>query len=226
MSTPLLEVRSLGVPFGDPPPIQDASWDLADGERIAVSGRSGSGKSVMLRALVGLLPATGTIRLSGQLTTELSAASFRVRVLHVPQTPPRLSGTIRDNLLAVRNLAAATERACPWEEVEEMLERLGIQSLLDAPAERISGGEAQRMGLVRALQLRPQVLLLDEPTAALDPESATAVESLVLDWVAKSTPAKPRAFLWVAHDTAQAQRIGTRFLEIRDGRCFVEQARA
>jgi putative ABC transport system ATP-binding protein len=90
------------------------------------------------------------------------------------------------------------------------------ESFLRQRRDNLSGGEAQLVALVRALQLQPDVLLLDEPTAALDAESAAAAESLVLQWLAASPD--ERALVWSSHDAAQTDRVATRQLHMADGR--------
>ena len=87
------------------------------------------------------------------------------------------------------------------------------RSLLEQDADKLSGGEAQRMGLVRAMQINPTVLLLDEPTSALDGETAIEIEALLTRWVADGD----RALVWVAHDPGQAERIASAVLRVADG---------
>lgn len=221
MSAPLLEVRDLGLGLKSPPLLTGVSWSLSEGERLIVSGPSGAGKSVMLRALVGLLPATGEVRLGGRETTALPPTEVRGRMVWVPQTAPRLPGTVRENITAVRLLTGVKERVAPWKETLESAAALGIAELMDTPADRISGGEAQRMGLLRALQLRPEILLLDEPTSALDPAAGRVVEEMIIGW---SGQEPGRGVVWVAHDRDQASRVGTCFLRVEGGTAVREAA--
>ena len=200
-SGPLLEVRSLSVTLEGKTLLDGVSLVLSPGDCLLVRGHSGRGKSLLLRAIVGLVPATGDVLVGGAPID--SPAAMRARVTWIPQTPPRLPGTLRDNLLAVRDHAAVRARVEPLETTLGRVEALGLTHVLDRPADQLSGGEAQRLGLVRALQLQPDVVLLDEPTSALDPDSRAAVVAHL------DAYRDGRALVWVAHsDAADALATG------------------
>ncbi len=210
----MLAVERLGIRLAGKQLLSDVSWQVESGGRLVVTGPSGAGKSVMLRSLVGLVPmSAGVVSLDGQPLTALAPPIARARVTYVPQTPPRLPGTMADNLKIVRGLDAVTDSLMPWDAVMALCERLSIAALLEQNADKLSGGEAQRMGLVRALQINPRVLLLDEPTSALDASAAQRAEELLTEWAAEDE----RAFVWVAHDQALAERLGSSVLRVADG---------
>jgi ABC-type bacteriocin/lantibiotic exporter with double-glycine peptidase domain len=154
------------------------------GERVAIMGASGCGKSTLAKVMAGLyVPFSGTVNASGEDLARMTPALRPRHVLLVPQDTMLLSGTIRDNLLCCRPRAAA--RDLDWAIGVTRLERIlsGSRSGLDeiiGPAGRIlSGGERQRLAIARALLGRPRVLILDESTSALDPETETDVLSML-----------------------------------------------
>jgi len=172
-----------------------ASLDLAleAGEIVVLSGPSGSGKTLLLRSLADLDPLdAGEVRVRGRERCEMTAQEWRSRVVYLHQDPVRLPGTVAENLACTERL-----RARPPEPPT------GIPP--DGDALRLSGGEAQRVALQRALAIEPEVLLLDEAGSALDRASREALEAHVSRWVQGG-----RAALWVAHDSGLAARIGAR----------------
>lgn len=171
--------------------------ELAPGEIVVLAGPSGSGKTTLLRAIADLDPADGEVFLGERERASMPASEWRSKVVYVHQTPVRLAGTVRDNVAAIAGLAVHAAR--------QLDTPPGLDADQDALA--LSGGEAQRLALHRALFTGPDVLLLDEPTAALDPDSARGLEALVADWVRAG-----HAALWVAHDPELAARLGARLV--------------
>ncbi|MDP8944251.1 MAG: ATP-binding cassette domain-containing protein, partial [Actinomycetota bacterium] len=173
-------------------------------------GPSGAGKSTLLRLLNRLAdPDEGVVRFHREDLRGLDVLDLRRRVCLVPQLPAPLPGTVEENVRygpALRGQRADVERAL----------RLAGLEVAYAPrtAERLSVGEQQRVMLARALALEPEVLLLDEPTAALDEGTRAGVEETLRrlgEELAVST-------VLVTHDRDQARRLATRVLELRDGR--------
>lgn len=181
----------------------------------AIFGPSGAGKSTMLRLCNRLeLPTGGRVLFCGNDIAELDPLALRRRVGMCFQRPTPFPGTVADNL-RVADPGASDARIC------ETLERValtgpGTGSWLDRDAGALSGGEAQRMCLARTLMARPQVMLLDEPTSAVDAEAARVIERAVRDLADRDgIPA-----IWVTHDAAQAARAADRVLRIEAGRCL------
>jgi putative ABC transport system ATP-binding protein len=189
--------------------LQSATLAVQAGDRIALTGPSGAGKSVLLRALALLDPLDdGQVTWHGQGIGPRAVPAYRCRVAYVRQRPALLPGTVEDNLrlpyqLHVRRQSTGFDRDAA---IALLVGAERDASFLDKNAADLSGGEAQIAALVRTLQTRPTVLLLDEPTAALDPASAHAVEALLQHWFAQAP--ERHAWMWVTHDSAQAERIG------------------
>lgn len=171
---------------------------VTPGAITAVAGPSGAGKSTLLRLCNRLeLPTVGQIRYRGTDLARWDAPALRREVGMVFQRPALFDGTVADNLRVAR---ADLDRDAMRAAVEEV----GLDAvLLDRPAARLSGGEAQRLCLARALTNRPRVLLADEPTAALDPRLRLAFERLIRHLTAEDA----MTVLWVTHDVSQLRRI-------------------
>jgi putative ABC transport system ATP-binding protein len=216
----LLEARGIGrrLPGGQGWLLQDIWLEVRAGERWALVGPSGSGKTLLLRSLALLDPLdAGDIFWQGQSVSAPAIPDFRRQVIYLHQRPALFEGTVEDNLRQPFALGANRDRRFDRERVLERLADLGRDAFFLARVQRdLSGGEAQMVALLRAIQLDPAILLLDEPTAALDPESARAIESLVRHWL-EEAPEK-RALVWISHDLAQAGRVADRQLVMRHGR--------
>jgi putative ABC transport system ATP-binding protein len=190
--------------------LQPTSFTLAAGDRVVITGPSGSGKSVFLRALALLDPVdAGTIHWRGQPVAHGGIPSYRRHVAYIAQRPAMLDGSIEDNLRYPFSLKVYRDVRFDRERAVAMADRAGREAgFLDKRASDLSGGEAQIAALIRVLQVDPDILLLDEPTASLDPASAQEIEALVNTWFTDGHGA--RASIWISHDPAQAQRVGER----------------
>ena len=197
--------------------LQPTDLALDAGDRVALTGPSGSGKSVLLRALALLDPLDGgQVQWRGRPVTRARIPAFRRHVAYVRQRAALLDGSVEDNLRYPYSLAVYRDAAFDAARARTLFARAGRGAdFLARDASELSGGEAQIVALVRVLQLDPDVLLLDEPTASLDPESVRAIEALVAEWFERSVTA--RATVWVSHDPAQALRVGKRQLTMRAG---------
>lgn len=169
------------------------SFDLQDGECVALQGPSGVGKTLLLRSIADLDPNEGTVKLDGTLREAMPAPAWRKQVTYVAAEPGWWCDTVQEHFAG-------------WDDALPLVRRFGLSDDCGPwPIQRLSSGEKQRLGLVRALMLRSRVLLLDEPTSALDPASAAAVESLIAERIAGGT-----SVVWSTHDNAQARRVGSR----------------
>lgn len=194
MAEPLLELIALDC--GVVAPV-DLALDPA--ECVGVSGPSGCGKTRLLRAVADLDPHGGDCRLAGALCSGMKAHDWRRHVGLLTADSRWWAETVGEHF----------PEAAP-----AVLERLGFdETVLAAEVGRLSTGQRQRLALARLLCRKPQVLLLDEPTANLDDDNREAVESLVADFRRK----EGIAVLWVSHDAAQLQRVADRHFLIRNG---------
>ena len=176
------------------------SFELNEGECIALQGPSGVGKSLLLRAIADLDPSEGAVKLDGTLREAVPAPLWRKRVTYVAAEPGWWADTVQEHFTA-------------WDNVIPLVARLGLAPNCGAwPIQRLSTGEKQRLGLARALMLRSRVLLLDEPTSALDATSTEIVESIVTERVSGGT-----GVIWSTHDSAQAHRVGSRLFVMGGG---------
>ena len=214
----LLEAHRIGRRHGDVWLLQDVDVRIRPGERLAFAGPSGAGKTLLLRALALLDPLDTGVVLWKATPVDAGAIPDLCRQADRIFTsgPPLFEGTVEDNLREPFLLQAHRGRHFDQDLVLKFLAKLGRDASFLAKNQRdLSGGEIQIVALVRALQLSPSLLLLDEPTAALDPETARAVEKLVRDW---QSAHGERAFVWVSHDAEQIQRVADRIITLRNGR--------
>jgi putative ABC transport system ATP-binding protein len=189
------------------------------GDRVVLTGASGSGKSVLLRTLALLdAPDAGQLLWRGERVANAQVPRYRRHVGYLSQRPAMIEGTVEDNLRLPYSLKAFADQTFNPDSVTELLTAAGkTPAFLQQAATELSGGEAQVVALIRVLQTDPEVLLLDEPTAALDPLSARTVEQLVRVWF-DGRPSSSRAYVWVSHNHVQAERVSNRRLTMDAGR--------
>jgi putative ABC transport system ATP-binding protein len=192
--------------------LDDLSVSVGQGEVLAIVGPSGAGKSSFLRLLNRLdEPTSGTVRLEGKDYREVPPRELRRRVSMVTQTPYLFPGTIAYNLSygpAQQGIDLLAEASA------SLLEQVGLGGRAGEDVVHLSGGEAQRVSLARALATSPVVLLLDEPTSSLDEVAKSEVEKLILKVVRQNR----LTCVIVSHDLAQAVRVADRVMAMRKGR--------
>jgi putative ABC transport system ATP-binding protein len=219
-TAPILEAVAIGrkAPEGQSWLLEGVSFSVLPGDRVAIVGPSGAGKTLVLRSLACLDPLdAGEIHWHGLPIHRAMVPDFRRQVIYLHQRPVLFDGTVEANLQLPLSLSVHHGRKYDRDYVLGFLLPLGRgESFLAQPVENLSGGEGQIVALLRALQLDPQVLLLDEPTAALDGETEAAVELLVEDWWQRAKDR--RAVVWVSHDRQQILRMTGRIVSIKQGR--------
>ena len=215
---PYLELADVSAAYGSKPVLAGVSLALERGEIASLIGPSGSGKSTLLRVLVGLLvPSSGEIRLDGRpvdLHQPASIRDLRNRFAIVFQ-----QYNLFMNMTALRNVMIAPLKVKHWprDEVERdarrLLAQVGLGDKLNAYPDQLSGGQQQRVALARALALRPEVLLLDEVTSALDPELVTEVLDAILLLAAEGM-----TMLVVSHEMGFVREVSSQVVFMADGR--------
>jgi phosphate transport system ATP-binding protein len=208
-----MRIEQVSIDYGTKRAVRDVSLPVRQGEVLALIGPSGCGKTTLLRSLNRLTELTKTAHLSGRITldgtdiAELEPTALRRRVTMLFQQPNPFPMSIFDNVAYVLREQAKRKprRGALRPQVEEALSHAGlldeVKDNLDAPALRLSGGQQQRLCIARALAARPEVLLLDEPCSALDPQSTKVIEDLIV------TLREELAIVIVTHNLQQAHRI-------------------
>lgn len=223
MPSPLYRLENLRKTYDARTVLQLDALDVHEGEILALVGPSGAGKSTLLRLLNFLeAPTSGTLIYRGQTIASPAPLDIRRQVTTVFQRPLLLRGNVADNVAYGLRLRGAHVNA----NVTQMLQRVGLQDMAAAPARKLSGGEMQRVALARALVVEPRVLLLDEPTANLDPYNVTLIEEIVRE----QNRARGVTVVVVTHNIFQAKRLAHRvglllngqLVEIADTQTFFE----
>ena len=221
-AAPAIEVKSVRKSFGVQKVLNGIDLTLAQGETLAVLGRSGTGKSVLLKLIVGLQqPDSGSIRIHGQ---EIAGATYR-QLSDIRKKIGFLfqSAALYDSLTVEENVAFPLQRhlqlpESQWKQrVRELLANVGLEKDLDKMPADISGGMRKRVGLARALALEPDILLFDEPTAGLDPITSGEIGALILS-LQKD---RNLASIVVTHDMHGARAVSDRLVLMQDGNILI-----
>ena len=188
---------------------------IHQGEITCIIGESGSGKTTLLRMLNHLQsPDQGKIFFNGEDLQDLEPVKLRRRVIMLPQTPVIFKGSVRDNLIIGRRFS---EKETPPEEVlEDLLTKVKLSKKLNDSAEKLSGGEKQRLALGRILLMEPEVLLLDEPSSALDDET----ENILIETFVNYTKKHEKTLIMITHSKALAEKFGDRILQVKGGTVY------
>lgn len=214
-ASPLFSLRHVTQQRGDVTILSDLTLDLPRTEVTALIGPSGAGKTSLIRLLNRLDdPSAGDVLFDGKPLTSYPVFALRRRVGFVFQRPTMFDGTVADNLRVAVSLGAERQTT-EAPDVARVLEAVGLDGeYATRQADRLSGGEQQRVSIARALMTRPDVLLLDEPTSALDPE----VAERLLSTVVQLSRDRGVAVVMVTHRLSEAQRASTFTVMLEAGR--------
>lgn len=204
--TQVFNLHAIGVQFGQVQALSGCSLRIKAGERLALVGANGSGKSTLLRTLNGLVrPSSGSFQHDVQL-----------RQAMLFQRPYMLRASVLNNVALGLWLGGVR-----WKEAKVQalaaLERVGLEDLATRNAKALSGGQQQRVALARAWALKPQVLLLDEPTASLDPTAKREVERLMAEFADAGM-----TLIFSSHNLGQVKRLATRVIYLEHGRLVAD----
>jgi polar amino acid transport system ATP-binding protein len=215
---PQLAIENLSADYGVTPVLQDVNLSVERGAIIAIIGPSGSGKSTLLRVLTGLLkPRSGTVRVAGEEVNYSSATALRkvrdrfaivFQQYNLFQNMTALRNVTIAPTIVKKRLAADVER-----EARDLLTKVGLAHRMDAYPDEMSGGQQQRVAIARALALKPEILLLDEVTSALDPELVAEV----LDTI-RLLARDGMTMLIVSHEMAFVREVATTVVFMAEGR--------
>ena len=221
---PAIDIQNVTKAFGEQKVLNGVSFQVRRGETLAVLGRSGTGKSVLLRIIVGLqTPDSGAAVILGKNMAEATPeeiSEVRTKMGFLFQHAALYDSlTVEDNvafpLLHHRSDMSDADKKT---RVKDLLHEVGLDGHLDKMPSNISGGMQKRVGLARALALDPTILLLDEPTAGLDPISSGEIDELVL----KLQKEHQLASIVVTHDMVSAKTIATRIALMDKGKVLIE----
>ncbi len=213
MSTAILELNAASLRLGRAWALREVSLRLHAGERLALVGSNGSGKTTLLRLMHGLLAPTEGVR----------SVDPALRQAMLFQHPFMLRCSTRFNVTLGLWLAGV-----PWRQASARalvaLDRVGLAHLAQQRATTLSGGQRQRVALARAWALQPGLLLLDEPTASLDPHAKREVEALVAEFSlgSESRTEAPVTLAFASHNLGQVKRLATRVAYLEGGRVLAD----
>jgi phospholipid/cholesterol/gamma-HCH transport system ATP-binding protein len=219
----VISIRGLHKSFGDSPVLRGIDLDVFRGENVVVLGRSGTGKSVLIKILVGLLlPDKGDISVLGQQVDQLRGKeldALRLKIGFSFQNSALYdSMNIRENLAfpLTMNIKKLTRKEVDTH-VEEVLDAVGLLSKINNMPSDLSGGQKKRIGIARTLILKPEIMLYDEPTSGLDPITSIEINELINEVQHKYKTSS----IIITHDLTCAKTTGNRIAIMMDGK-FVE----
>ncbi len=218
MMETLYQLTNVAHAYGERQVLQIDTLDIRQGEILALVGPSGAGKSTLLRLLNFLeTPTHGRIQFQNQASQPMPL-HLRRRVTTVFQRPFLLNRSVSANVRYGLRLRGRRDHT---HAVEKALEQVGLHEMARQPARTLSGGEAQRVALARALVIQPDVLLLDEPTANLDPQNVALIEKIIT----QLNQEQGTTLVLVTHNIFQARRLAQRAALLMNGR-LIETAAA
>ena len=209
-SRTVIQLQNAAVKLGSVTVLADMNLSIAPGERVALVGSNGSGKSTLLRVLQGLLPLA-----AGQVYRDPNS-----RLAMLFQRPHLLRISALNNV----TLGIWLDRSLglTWRQARERallaLQRVGLTAVAEQGGRQLSGGQQQRLALARAWARQPDVLLLDEPTASLDPYAKREVENLIAEFA----QGKALTLIWASHNLGQVKRLASRVIYLEAGRVMAD----
>ena len=216
MAPKVLSVRGLRRVYGETVAVDGISFDVERNETVGILGPNGAGKTTTINMILGVLaPTAGTIRIEGaDIASDRLRAMERVNFAAVYAPLPG-NLTVRQNLRVFGLMYGL--RDVP-ERIEELLQRFGLIPLRDVKCGLLSSGEQTRLCLVKAMLNRPRLLLLDEPTASLDPASAHDIRRTIRELAARDEV----GILWTTHNMYEASEVCSRVLLLSGGKVLLE----
>ena len=221
---PVILIRDLYKSFGDNHVLQGINLEVNNKENVVVLGRSGTGKSVLIKIISGLLVQdSGIVRVLGQEVNRLSHKALQKLRLEIgfsfQHSALYDSMTVRENLAfpLVRNKKSLTRKEVKYE-IESVLEDVGLLQTIDQMPSELSGGQRKRIGIARTLILRPEIMLYDEPTSGLDPITCIEINKLINHVKHKFNTTS----IIITHDLTCAKMTGDRIAMLFDGK-FIKQ---
>jgi phospholipid/cholesterol/gamma-HCH transport system ATP-binding protein len=219
---PVVQIKDLKMSFGENHVLRSFNIDVNEGENVVVLGKSGSGKSVLIKCIIGLMmPDSGSIKVFGDEVPALShdkLDEMRVKVGFLFQSNALYdSMTVRENLeFPLRRHWIKTAGETVNNLVMEALENVGLPQTIDMMPAELSGGMRKRISLARTLILKPKIILYDEPTTGLDPITAKEISNLILDIQKKYNTSS----IIISHDMNCARITSNRIVMLIDGVCY------
>ncbi len=216
---PIIEIRDLHKSFGKNHVLRGFSLILHRGENVVVLGRSGCGKSVLIKCIVGLIPYdSGSLKVHGKEVSEMSTRELdevRAKIGFVFQSSALYdSMTVRENLeFPLRRHSRDHRNDSYLELVSNTLENVGLKHAIELMPSELSGGMRKRIGLARSLIMQPEIMLYDEPTTGLDAITGKEISNLMLDMQRKYNTSS----IIISHDMYCARVVGNRLVALIDG---------
>lgn len=212
----ILKLSNVSLKNTDKLILDNVSLDIKASESLAIIGASGCGKSSLLRLCANLTtPSTGIISYRNQTYTQINPTSLRRKIGYCFQIPCLFGETVYDNLLFPFQIHA---EKYDTQKVRRLFEQFELNPVLENSSVTVlSGGEKQRIALIRSLLFLPEILLLDEITSALDHEN-----SLIVERVLKNVNAQGVSLVWVTHSLEQSQRVANRIITMKNGAIISE----
>lgn len=220
----VIEINNLHISFGENDVLKGVNLKVYKGEDVVVLGRSGSGKSITIKCVVGLItPDQGEVKVFGEDIVDYTIDQLnkvRVRIGFLFQ-----SAALYDSMSVRQNLAFTLKRHHSdlsseeiEEQIKEVLDNVGLVDAIDKMPSELSGGMRKRIGLARTLILKPEIILYDEPTTGLDTITSREISELILDIKEK----RKTSSIIITHDMDCARRTSDRIVMLRDGVIYAE----